>query len=91
MASANQTLLSKLFRRLVWSAFLAVIGSWGIIIPRLSAFEQYCPYTIPVEYKLYIDVSAFSLAILGLLFFLYYTRALGWRLRRLDALGEASW
>ncbi|MDR0621445.1 MAG: hypothetical protein LBJ61_06180 [Deltaproteobacteria bacterium] len=91
MASANQTLLSKLFSRLVTSAILSLLGCWGIIVPRLSLFEAYCPYQIPAEYAFYVDVGAFSLALLGLLFFLFYVRALGWRLRRLDDLGEANW
>jgi hypothetical protein len=91
MATANQTLLSKLFGRLVFAVVLSIIGCWAIIIPRLSMFKEYCPYTIPLEYVFYFDVAAFSLALLGLAFFLRYARALGWRLRRLDDLGEANW
>ncbi|MDR1677454.1 MAG: hypothetical protein LBS44_03580 [Deltaproteobacteria bacterium] len=91
MAPVNQTLLSKLLRRLVCSALLSMIGCWGLIVTRLNLFKQYYPYTIPAEYSFYIDVTALSFSLLGLLFFLYYVRVLGWRLRRLDGLGEVNW
>ncbi|MDR2301614.1 MAG: hypothetical protein LBF38_06205 [Deltaproteobacteria bacterium] len=91
MAPASQTSLYKLYKRLVNSAVVSLVGCWGLIIPRLNLFKKYCPYEIPLEYEFYVDVSAFSLAILGLLFFLYYCKSLGWRMKRLDDLGEANW
>ncbi|MDR2366922.1 MAG: hypothetical protein LBF58_02245 [Deltaproteobacteria bacterium] len=91
MAPANQTPLKKLFNRLVFSAVVAILGCWGVVVPRLSLFKLYCPYQIPAEYALYVDIGALSLASLGFLFFLFYVKALGWRLRRLDDLGEANW
>jgi hypothetical protein len=91
MAPANRTLLSRLFRRLIISGASSIIGAWGLFIPRLSLFKKYCPYEIPIEISFYIDIAAFSLALLGLFLFIYYIRVLGWRLRRLDDLGEANW
>ncbi|MDR2387832.1 MAG: hypothetical protein LBE80_09655 [Deltaproteobacteria bacterium] len=91
MAFASQTSLYKLYKRLVNSAVISLLGCWGLIIPRLSLFKKYSPYAIPQDYEFYVNVAAFSLAILGLLFFIFYAKSLGWRMKRLDDLGEANW
>ncbi|MDR1111869.1 MAG: hypothetical protein LBP92_14530 [Deltaproteobacteria bacterium] len=91
MAPASQTSLGKLFRRLVLAFFAFLVGSWGLIVPRLNLFRRHWPYEIQAEYLLYADAAAMALALIGLLAFVFNARALGWRLRRLDDLGEANW
>jgi hypothetical protein len=91
MGSAKITLLSRLFGRLVTSAVISFIGCWGLIVTRLNLFKERWPELIPLDWMFYVDAASLSLSLLGLMFFLLQARALKWRLRRLDDLGEANW
>jgi hypothetical protein len=91
MTKVRLPLLRRLLKRLVLSVFLTLIGFLGLIVPRLNLFQARFPELIPGEFSQYLDAGALSLAVLGFLCFLYYTRSMSWRLRRIDDLGESRW
>jgi hypothetical protein len=71
--------------------FLCLLGCCGLIVPRLSILKVRWPGLIDPQLFLYIDFSALCLAIIGFVGLLYYAKTLGWRLRRVDDLGESHW
>jgi hypothetical protein len=82
--------LSKLFRRLIFSFALSIIGCWGLIIPRLNVFHALALTSDPNVW-LYLDVGSLAVAILGVFLILWYRHLILPRLARLEKLGESSW
>jgi hypothetical protein len=90
MPNPGQTSLTKLFRRMILSFVVAMIGSWGLIIPRLHVVGRRASSPSP-DVWLYIDAASLALTLLGVLMLLWYRHLLGPRLRRLETLGESRW
>jgi hypothetical protein len=90
MPSHGLTPLTKLLRRMVLSFWLSIIGSWGLIVPRLNLFQG-DRLGLDRLFWLYLDVASLSLALLGVFMLLWYKHLIDPRLKRLDALGEQRW
>ena len=90
MSVPGLTPLTKLFRRLIFSFALSIIGCWGLIIPRLTVFRPLARTADPRVW-LYLDVGALALALLGVFLMLWYRHQILPRLARLETLGESSW
>ena len=90
MTSPGLVPLSKLLRRMFFSFALAVLGSWGLIIPRLNVVAPESLGLGP-SFWLYLDVASLALAILGVFMALYYKHLMDPRLKRLGDLGESRW
>jgi hypothetical protein len=90
MPNLASTSLTKLFRRMIISFIISLIGSWGLIIQRLyiiklDSFKDY------QDLWLYFDIISLSLAIFGVFMLIYYKHIITPRLQRLDSLGESRW
>ncbi|MDR3205045.1 MAG: hypothetical protein LBV23_09955 [Deltaproteobacteria bacterium] len=82
--------LTKLLSRLYVSVALALLGSWGLIVPRLNFFKLDDEIRAS-KLWLYLDAASLALAILGVVLCVYYKQTMTPRLRRVDDLGEAGW
>jgi hypothetical protein len=82
--------LSQILRRLVWSFSLAILGSWGLIVPRLRILDlDAAGRSSPIW--LYLDIFFLFLAIFGVFMAIYQNSRLSPRLARLSQLGESQW
>lgn len=83
--------LRGLIRMMVFSLGLSLVGSWGLLLPRLelevvrSTLDQW-----RIE-PFHLDLACLSLTFLGLFMAVYYRLRLGPRLKRMDYLGEERW
>ncbi|MDR2460721.1 MAG: hypothetical protein LBE38_08070 [Deltaproteobacteria bacterium] len=87
---SQQPSLSQLLRRIIWSFTLAILGSWGIIIPRLNII-QLSKEELGSKFWFYTDLISLSIAILGIFLVIYHNSRIAPRLRRLQDLGEDNW
>jgi hypothetical protein len=87
---SKQPSLRQLVRRLLFYFFLALLGSWGLIIPRLFIL-----HLEPVERTsmvwLYLDLASLALVIFSVFMIFYNNAILKPRLQRLIDLGESQW
>ncbi|MDR2142450.1 MAG: hypothetical protein LBR11_11820 [Deltaproteobacteria bacterium] len=87
---AKQPSLRQLVRRLLFYFSLALLGSWGLIIPRLFIFHL-DPASQASNIWLYLDLISLALVIFGVFMVIYNNSLLKPRLQRLIDLGEAQW
>jgi hypothetical protein len=90
MANRKGASLRGLIRRLVLSFSLTVLGSWGLIIPRLGLTDNM--EFFHDDFNLfYFDLGSLAAVLLGLFMTIYYRLRLAPRLKRVEELGEESW
>ncbi|MDR2340298.1 MAG: hypothetical protein LBF40_09250 [Deltaproteobacteria bacterium] len=82
--------LHRLLRNIIGSFTLALLGSWGLIVSRLSVLHE-LPAQLHPKVWFWVDLACLAVAIYGILCVLWYNSQLGPRLRRLRKLGEADW
>lgn len=82
--------LRVLIRRLIFSFSLVLLGSWGLLFPRLDLSWGQAFFN-DSHNKYYYDLACLSLLILGFFLVLYYRARLNPRLKRVDDLGEGKW
>jgi hypothetical protein len=87
---AKRPSLKQLFRRLTFYFFLALLGSWGLLAPRLLIFHLEPARQTSVIW-LYLDLTSLALVIFSVFMILYNNALLRPRLERLIDLGEAQW
>ncbi|MDR1608023.1 MAG: hypothetical protein LBT38_06405 [Deltaproteobacteria bacterium] len=87
---AKQPSLKQLVRRLLFYFSLALLGSWGLIVPRLFILHLE-PAQKTASIWLYLDVASLALFIFGVFMVLYNNSILKPRLQRLTDLGESQW
>jgi hypothetical protein len=87
---AEQPSLKQLVRRLLFYFTLALLGSWGLIVPRLFIFHL-DPVRQASNIWLYLDLASLALVIFGVFMVLYNNSILKPRLKRLIDLGESQW
>lgn len=91
MAPVNHPLLTSLFRRLLFFCALAGLGLAGLVATRLSLFKVHFPDLVSRQTGFYADCVCLTILFLGLILLVRQARALAWRLRRVDDLGESRW
>jgi hypothetical protein len=82
--------LQQLLKRIIWSFSLAIIGSWGIIIPRLNLIRLE-GVNAADPFWLYFDLISLGVALFGIFMVFYHNSKLTPRLRRLEQMGESRW
>ena len=87
--------IKGLVRKLTFSLFLTILGSWGLLATRLQAVVN-SDWALKLalfedDFSHFIDLASLGLVFLGLLMALYYRRLLAPRFQRLDELGEGEW
>lgn len=87
----TKTSLASLNRRFLGSAYVAVLGVWCILAPRLEllAFLKNDPQLNYLWF--YTDLVGLTLNIFGIFSVYYYYQRLNGRFKRLEALGEHLW
>lgn len=87
----KKTSLASLNRRFLGSAYLAVLGAWCLLAPRLGllAFLKNDPNLNSIWF--YVDLAGLTLNIFGLFSAYYYYHRLKGRFKRLEVLGEHNW
>lgn len=90
MFNTKGTSLRTLVRRLIFFMALALLGSWGLLFPRLDITPDLAFFE-DSHNLFYYDLGCSSLVFLGLLLSIYYRARLKPRLRRADFLGESNW
>jgi hypothetical protein len=87
---AKQPTLQRLVRRMIFYFLLALLGSWGLLVPRLLTFQlNYFPQGSVVW--LYLDVGSLALVIFSVFMIFYNNSILKPRLQRLVDLREDQW
>jgi hypothetical protein len=90
MNSTSGPSLRSLIRRLFFAFFLTLLGSWGLLVSRLSLFRD-LPFFYDDFHLFYLDLGSLAAVFLGLLLCFYYRHRLGPRLRRIEEMGETNW
>jgi hypothetical protein len=89
---AKQPSIRQLVRRLTFYFFLALLGSWGLLAPRLFFFRANPSLkAFASDTWLYLDMAFLALVIFGVFMVFYNNSILKPRLQRLIDLGEAQW
>lgn len=95
MKQRRRSSIRGLVRKLTFSLFLTLLGSWGLLAVRLqSVVESEWALKLGLfddNLNYYTDLACLALVFLGLFLALYYRRLLKPRLQRLDELGEGGW
>ncbi|MDR2349520.1 MAG: hypothetical protein LBF41_02680 [Deltaproteobacteria bacterium] len=88
--SVKKPSLQKLLRRIIWSFGLAILGSWGMVLPRLGIIRLE-DFGKSDDFWFYCDLASMSVAIFGLLMVCYHNSKMKPRLKRLEEMGESRW
>ncbi|MDR2353445.1 MAG: hypothetical protein LBF22_09875 [Deltaproteobacteria bacterium] len=86
----SQPTLNQLLRRIIWSFSLSLLGTWGLLVPRLHILQPEL-LGFSETFWLYLDLISLSLAIFGIFMVIYHNSRLAPRLSRIQSLGESSW
>jgi hypothetical protein len=89
-APGKEPSLAQLLRRVIFSFSLALAGTWGLLIPRLSLVNPQNAGRFAGLW-LYTDLASLTLAIFGIFMVAYHRSRLAPRLARLDEMGESRW
>lgn len=75
----------------IFSLSLTIVGSWGLLLPRLDLEIIQGIIDRRQMNLFYLDLFCLALTFLGIFMAVYYRVRLSPRLRRMEYLGEDSW